>query len=258
MRVIILRDFEELSNEASRIVERKIHTSKRMKFVLGLATGNTPIGLYKRLVRMYKEGSLDFRHVVTFNLDEYIGIPKTDPNSYYTFMHEQLFSHINIDASNIHIPNGMLGNIDRNLEVYEAFCESYEREIEESGGIDLQVLGLGRNGHIGFNEPGSSLGSKTRVKPLSDTTRKVNSWLEDFHKMPTHAITMGIRTILESRQVLLMANGEEKAEAARMCIEGPLTAMVPGSMLQMHQNAVILLDEKASTKLKNLNLYEKR
>jgi glucosamine-6-phosphate deaminase len=258
MRVIILKDYEIMSDEAAKIVERAIHTSKRMKFVLGLATGNTPIGLYERLGMMYREGYLDFRHVITFNLDEYIGIPKTNPNSYYTFMHQHLFGHINIDASNIHIPNGMLGEIDKNLEVYEAFCESYEREIEESGGIDLQVLGLGRNGHIGFNEPGSSLGSKTRVKPLSDETRKVNSWMEDFQKMPTHSITMGIRTILEARQVLLMTSGKGKADAARMCIEGPLTAMVPGSMLQMHQNAIILLDEDAAAKLTNLNQYEKR
>ncbi|MCH7761775.1 6-phosphogluconolactonase [candidate division TA06 bacterium] len=151
-----------------------------------------------------------------------------------------------------------MGNIEKNLEVYEAFCESYERENEEYGGIDLQVLGLGRNGHIGFNEPGSSLGSRTRVKPLSDETRKVNSWLDDFREMPTHAITMGIRTILEARQVLLMASGEGKAEAARMCIEDPLTAIVPGSMLQMHQKAIIFLDEKASSKLRKLNLYEMR
>ena len=214
------------------------------KCVLGLATGSTPIQLYAELVRRHKEEGLSFKNVITFNLDEYYPISRDSINSYWTFMHQHLFNHIDIDPANIHIPNGELAKAD----VRKA-SEDYERKIDEVGGIDLQLLGLGHNGHIGFNEPGSSLFSKTRLLILDNNTRIANC--RDFvnlSKVPKLAITMGLSTIMKSKRVILMAWGN-KAPTVVTAVEGPVTDQVPASFLQMHDNCSFVIDELAASEL---------
>jgi glucosamine-6-phosphate deaminase len=248
MRVIIVPDYEAMSRKAAQIVAAEM--KKKPKFVLGLATGSTPLGLYKELIRMNKTGEVDFSNVITFNLDEYVGLAKDHPQSYHYFMFENLFNHVNIDPKNVHIPDGLASDI-------EVFCEQYEKEIEAAGGIDLQILGIGANGHIGFNEPGSSLGSKTRIKPLAKKTIEDNSrFFERIEDVPTSAITMGVGTIMSARKCVMLANGENKAEAVAKAVEGCITAQVPASMLQMHQYAIVILDQAAASKLKGEN-YER-
>ena len=174
--------------------------------VLGLATGSTPLGLYKELVRMHKDEGLDFSQVTTFNLDEYVGLPQNHPQSYHYFMHENLFKHINIPKQNIYIPSGTTDN-------YAAFCQWYEQRIRECGGIDLQILGIGSDGHIAFNEPTSSLGSRTRIKTLARQTIEDNArFFDTLDQVPIYAITMGVGTILEARKIILLANGKKKAD----------------------------------------------
>lgn len=241
MLVIVKDDYEGVSREAGRLVASRIR--RRPSVVLGLATGSTPLGLYRELIRLHGEEGLDFSKVTTFNLDEYVGLPPDHTQSYHHFMEESLFRHINADPRFIHIPNGMA------MEV-EAHCDWYEAEIRRAGGIDLQVLGIGANGHIAFNEPGSSLGSRTRVKTLSRQTREDNArFFGSFDAVPRHALTMGIGTIMEARDLLLIASGESKAEAVRAACEGPVTAMVPASMIQMHRNAYVIVDRAAASGL---------
>ena len=207
--------------------------------VLGLATGSTPLGMYGELIRMHREEGLDFSRVVTFNLDEYVGLSGTHPQSYRHFMQQNLFDHINIDPRNTHVPDG------RALD-FESYCEQYEKLIADEGGIDLQVLGIGSDGHIAFNEPGSSLGSRTRLKTLTEETVRDNARFFGSEKeVPRLAITMGVGTILESRQCLLLAAGESKARAIRDTIEGPITAQVTASALQLHRDVIAVLDEEA-------------
>lgn len=241
MLVIIKESFEEMSREAAGIVADRIR--KKPSLVLGLATGSTPLGLYKELIRMHKEEGLSFAKVTTFNLDEYIGLPRTHDQSYFYFMWENLFKHIDADPRYIHVPDGMASDI-------ESHCEWYESEIEKHGGMDLQILGIGGNGHIAFNEPGSSLGSRTRIKTLTSQTVKDNArFFKTLDEVPKTAITMGIGTIMEAKEILLMANKTEKAEAIRAAIEGPITAMVPASIIQMHRKAVVVVDKEAASKL---------
>jgi glucosamine-6-phosphate deaminase len=249
MEVIIKASYDEISWEAGRIVREAL--LKKPNLVLGLATGSTPIGLYNELVQMHKKEGLDFSQAVTFNLDEYVGIPASHPESYHTFMERHLFSKINVPASNIHIPQ----NTTRNLE---KFCQWYEQQIREVGGIDIQVLGIGVDGHIGFNEPSSSLGSRTRIKTLAPSTLKANApyFGGDLDTVPKMAITMGVGTIMEAKQCLLLASEESKAEAIARCVEGPITAEVPASALQMHPKAVILVDENAASQLKRADYYK--
>jgi glucosamine-6-phosphate deaminase len=217
--------------------------------VLGLATGSTPLLLYRELVRLHREGGLDFRRVTTFNLDEYIGLSPQQPQSYYSFMWENLFKHINISRKKVHLPDGLAKDIP-------AFCARYEERIRAAGGIDLQVLGIGTDGHIGFNEPGSSLASRTRIKTLTARTRRDNARFFGSEKeVPHHVITMGIGTIMEARQCLVLAFGANKARAIAGAAEGPLTAMNPASILQMHPAAKVCLDEKAAAKLKKAEYY---
>jgi glucosamine-6-phosphate deaminase len=213
--------------------------------VLGLATGSTPIGLYHELVRM----KLDWRKVRTFNLDEYVGLSSEHPGSYHHYMWENLFRHTNIEKKNVHIPDGMAGDIP-------AFCARYEKQIQAAGGIDLQVLGIGTDGHIGFNEPSSSLASRTRLKTLTAQTRRDNArFFGGMDKVPSHVITMGIGTIMESRQCLLLALGKKKARAVAEAVEGPITSMNPASILQMHPAMKACLDEAAASKLKQTDYY---
>jgi glucosamine-6-phosphate deaminase len=211
--------------------------------VLGLATGSTPLGLYRVLIRMHQEAGLDFARVTTFNLDEYVGLPPSHPQSYTHFMEENLFRHLNLHRRYVHVPNGMALDI-------ESHCEWYEEAIRRADGIDLQILGIGANGHIAFNEPGSSLGSRTRVKTLTMQTRQDNArFFGSLDAVPRHALTMGIGTIMDARELLLLASGTTKADAIRAAVEGPITGMVPASMIQMHRRAFLILDREAASKL---------
>jgi glucosamine-6-phosphate deaminase len=217
--------------------------------VLGLATGSTPVRLYRELARMHREDGLDFSGVTTFNLDEYAGLPGDHPQSYRAFMWEHLFQHINVPREQVHIPDGMAADVP-------AECARYEEAIRAAGGIDLQVLGIGTEGHIGFNEKSSSLASRTRIKTLTERTRTDNArFFGSADEVPMHVITMGVGTIMEARQVLLLAFGENKARAIADAVEGPITAMNPASMLQMHPVAKVLLDEAAATELHHREYY---
>jgi glucosamine-6-phosphate deaminase len=199
---------------------------------------------------MCKRGELDLSHVTTFNLDEYVGLPVTHPQSYHYFMHENFFKHVNIPPQNIHIPSGTTTN-------YRAFCEWYEQRIRECGGIDLQILGIGSDGHIGFNEPGSSLSSRTRLKTLARSTIDDNARFFDNRKdVPIYAITMGVGTILDARRIILLASGKNKAAAIAAAVEGPVTSMVSASALQMHPSAKVFLDDPAAGDLKMRDYYD--
>jgi glucosamine-6-phosphate deaminase len=248
MLLVLKPGKQELGREAARIVANAVRRNPTLR--LGLATGSTTVGMYKELVRLHREESLDFSQVVTFNLDEYLGLSATHPQSFHHFMQQNFFARVNIPAANIHIPDGTLtGN-------YERYCCSYEQTIRDAGGIDLQILGIGRNGHIGFNEPTSSLGSRTRLKVLSketiDDNRKV---FEQGEKVPECAITMGIGTILEAKRILLLASGPSKAAAIAQAIEGPVTASVTASALQLHPDVTFIVDQQAGAQLKHHDYY---
>ncbi len=241
MLVIIKNNYDEMSREAAKIISSKIR--KKPNLVLGLATGSTPLGLYKELIKMHKDEGLDFSKVTTFNLDEYVGLPPTHDQSYHYFMYENFLNHINIDKRFTHIPHGMAKDAT-------AFCEWYEQRIKEVGGIDIQVLGIGGNGHIAFNEPGSSLGSRTRIKTLTKKTRDDNArFFEKMDDVPKYAITMGVGTIMDSKEIILLANGSNKSDAVKSAVEGPVTAMCPASIVQMHREVYVLLDKDAASKL---------
>jgi glucosamine-6-phosphate deaminase len=217
--------------------------------VLGLATGRTPLRLYQELIRLHKTEGLNFSRVTTFNLDEYVGLPAEHPQSYRFFMQENLFRHINIDVKRTHVPNGIAADL-------HAECRAYEEKIIAAGGIDLQLLGLGRNGHIGFNEPTGSLRSRTWVKILSEQTLRDNSEVfGSVQAMPKHALTMGIGTILDARRCLLLAFGPAKTRAVERMIEGPLSAICPGSALQLHPRATVIIDEGSAAGLEYADHY---
>jgi len=248
MEVFVYQKYDEISQAAAKVVADIINNKPNA--VLGLATGSTPLGLYKELARMHKEEGLDFSHVRTFNLDEYVGLTPDHPQSYHYFMHENLFKNINIEPQNVHVPSGTTKN-------YQAFCEWYERRIEECGGIDIQVLGIGSDGHIAFNEPGSSLGSRTRIKTLSKETIDDNSrFFDKKEDVPVYAITMGVGTVLEARKLILLANGANKAKAIADAIEGPVSCMCTASVLQLHSDSELFLDEDAAGELKMKDYYE--
>ncbi len=247
MEIIIQPDSQQASQVAARIVAKLIRSKPHA--VLGLATGNTPLQLYKNLVRMHREEGLDFGGVTTFNLDEYVGLPAAHPSSYHSYMWAHLFSQINIPNGRIHIPDGTAPDIP-------AVCRKYEESIRSAGGIDIQVLGIGGNGHLGFNEPTSSLASRTRIKTLTGQTRlDAAKAFGGQESVPSHVLTMGIGTILESRMCLLLAFGKKKARAIALSVEGPLTASVPGSALQLHPRAVLVLDKDAASELKMADYY---
>ena len=248
MEVIICGTSEEAAAIAARAIGHLVDDNPNA--VLGLATGSTPLLLYQELVRLHREEHLDFSRVTTFNLDEYVGLGPDDPHSYHHFMREYLFRHINIAPERTHIPDGLAQNIP-------AYCARYEAEIKAAGGIDLQVLGIGADGHIGFNEPTSSFASRTRIKTLTAVTRRANSrFFDGEQKVPHHAITMGIGTIMEARQCLLLAFGEQKAQAVAGAIEGPITAMNPASALQLHPQTKVFLDAGAASMLKQAEYYQ--
>lgn len=249
MEVIIKTTYEEMSKETAEIIKDAI--LRKPNLVLGLATGSTPIGTYKELIRMHKEEGLDFSKVVTFNLDEYVGLPPNHEQSYNHFMYENLFNHINVDKGNIHIPNGVTPDL-------AAHCEWYEEQIRNAGGIDIQILGIGSDGHIAFNEPGASLASRTHVEGLAESTIRDNARFFDgkMEEVPKFAITMGVATIMDAKHCLLLANKRSKAEAIEKCVEGPVTSQITSSALQMHPQATIIIDEDAAAKLKRALHYK--
>jgi glucosamine-6-phosphate deaminase len=248
MEIIIKQSPEEMSKVAARVVARTLNDKPNA--VLGLATGSTPLGLYQELVRMHREEGLDFSQVTTFNLDEYVGLKQKHPQSYHYFMHENLFKHINIPIQNIYIPSGTTEN-------YAAFCQWYEQRIVECGGIDLQILGIGSDGHIAFNEPTSSLGSRTRIKTLARQTILDNArFFDKIEDVPVYAITMGVGTIMEAKKVILLANGQKKAAAVAAATEGPVTSMITASALQLHPNTLFIVDDDAAGELKMRDYYD--
>ena len=243
MEIIIQPDAEAATQVATTIVTRLLR--EKPDAVLGLATGSTPLLLYRALARM----KLDWRKVTTFNLDEYVGLPPTHPQSYQYFMWENLFQHVNISRKNVHIPDGMSRNIPK-------FCADYEARIRAVGGIDLQVLGIGTDGHIGFNEPTSSLASRMRIKTLTRQTHKDNGrFFGSADKVPHHVITMGLGSIMDARLCVLLAFGSKKARAVAATVEGPVAAINPASILQMHPDVRVCLDHAAAAKLKRTEYY---
>ena len=247
MEIVIGKSYEDISKAGAEIVAKVVRN--KPDAVVGLATGSTPLGLYKELIRMHKEEGLDFSHVTTFNLDEYVGLTPDHDQSYYYFMQENLFKHINVNPANIHVPSGTSDN-------YAAYCAWYEDRIDEAGGIDVQVLGIGSDGHIAFNEPGSSLASRTRIKTLASQTIEDNArFFASADEVPIYAITMGVGTILEAEKLVLLASGEGKQNAVADAVEGPVSSVCTASALQLHSDSTILVDEAAAGKLKLGDYY---
>lgn len=248
MRLIIEKDYAALSQWAAEHVIKRINefapTAER-PFILGLPTGSSPVGMYQALVRAYKEGRVSFKHVVTFNMDEYVGLPESHPESYHSFMARNLFNHIDCPKENIHLLNG-------NADDLEAECAHYEEMIKEFGGVDLFLGGIGPDGHIAFNEPFSSLTSRTRMKSLTTDTIIANSRFfdNDVNKVPRLALTVGVGTVMDAKEVLIMVNGHNKARALQAAVEGPVTQAWTISALQMHPKAIIVADEAATDELK--------
>lgn len=247
MEVIIQKSAEEASAVGARIVAKLIES--KPDAVLGLATGGTPLRLYRELIKKHQEQGLDFSKVTTFNLDEYVGLGADHYASYNLFMRENLFNEINVPEENVHIPDGLTKSLAEH-------CAAYEQAIKDAGGIDLQVLGIGSDGHLGFNEPTSSFSSHTRIKTLDEQTVDDNRrFFKDGEEPPRHVITMGLGSIMDARTCLLFAFGENKADAVAQMIEGPVSAMMPATVLQFHRDARIILDEAAASKLKKADYY---
>ena len=243
MKVIICKDAEEMGASAAAIFAEVMNS--RPTTVLGLATGTTPLPLYAKLVEMNKAGDLDFSTTITFNLDEYVGLSPDHEQSYRYFMNKNLFDKVNINKKNTHVPDGLAEDPDLS-------CVEYEALMEDVGGVDLQLLGIGSNGHIGFSEPGTSLASRTHAADLTESTIKDNSRLFDSaDDVPLRAITMGIGTVLDAEKVILLANGENKADAVAAALEGPVTCMCPASALQMHPDVTWVIAKDAAGKLRH-------
>jgi glucosamine-6-phosphate deaminase len=249
MQIIIYDNAQQVAESAAQWVKELI--KKKPDPVLGLATGSTPISLYKQLVEQYTANDLSFKNVTTFNLDEYHQIDPANPQSYRSFMDKNLFKHVDIDVNNTYLPTCSVGENPRIQGL------AYEEKIRQQGGLDLQILGIGANGHIGFNEPTSSLSSRTRIKTLTQQTISDNGRLfKPDEVQPTMAMTMGIATIMDARYVILMATGANKAHAVKSMITGGISAMCPASALQMHENAIILLDKAAASELSDQSYYQ--
>ncbi len=238
MEVLVVKDYDSISKEAGQIFIEAI--KNKPNIVLGLATGSTPIGMYKEMIKAHKEEGLDFSKVVTFNLDEYVGLTKDHPSSYRYFMDNELFNHINIDKNNTNVPDGKANNL-------EEFCGKYDEMIKEAGGIDIQVLGVGENGHIAFNEPEESLSAGTSIVKLTDNTIEVNArFFDSMDEVPKQAITMGMGSILKSRKIVLLANGEKKAPVIKKLLnENRVSTMFPVSFLYLHPDVTVIVDEAA-------------
>jgi glucosamine-6-phosphate deaminase len=247
MRIIIKKDSSEVGDWAATYIIGKIkkaNPTKEKPFVLGLPTGSSPLPVYQEFIKRYKKGEISFKNVITFNMDEYVGLPEDHTESYHFFMHDNLFNHIDIPKENINILNG-------NAKDLEKECHDYEKKILKAGGIDLFLGGIGPDGHIAFNEPGSSLASRTRIKTLSYDTIVANSrfFSGDIRKVPTQALTVGVGTVMDAREVLIVITGYNKARAVREVVEGGISHMWTVSMLQLHQKAVLVCDEPATMEL---------
>jgi glucosamine-6-phosphate deaminase len=237
LKLIETSSYEELSKRAAAHIISRMDANERLN--LGLATGSTPTGVYKMLIQDHKQNKTSYKNINTFNLDEYIGIPKKDPQSYHYFMCENLFDHIDIPLEQTHIPDGTARDLAEE-------CRRYEQFIQEHGGIDLQILGIGQNGHIGFNEPGTPFSSRTHIINLAESTRKANSrFFESLEDVPARAITMGIASIMESKEILLLVSGTSKSEALARLINGEVSEDFPASILKNHQNVTIFADKEA-------------
>ena len=248
MRLLIQPTYEAMSRWAADYIALRINraapTAER-PFVLGLPTGSSPIGTYKRLIELCQQGRVSFRHVVTFNMDEYVGLPEDHPESYHTFMRRHFFEHVDVEPQNIHILNG-------NAPDLEAECAAYEKRISEVGGIDLFLGGIGPDGHVAFNEPGSSLRSRTRIKSLTTDTIIANSRFfdNDVTQVPKTALTVGVGTVMDAREVVILANGHAKARALQQAVEGSVNQMWTITALQLHPHGIIVCDEDACDELK--------
>ncbi|MFA5576027.1 MAG: glucosamine-6-phosphate deaminase [Tissierellaceae bacterium] len=238
MKIVVEKDYQAMSKTAAAILADAIRANP--KIVLGLATGSTPVGLYGELKKQYRQGQLDFSNVRTFNLDEYIGLPKEDPNSYGYFMNEELFKDINIPLENTHIPDGQ-------AEDLEEYCRAYDKSISQEGGIDIQILGIGENGHIAFNEPDESLALETNIVELTEDTIKANSrFFNSMDQVPKTAISMGIGTILKARKIILLASGEKKAPIIGQLLKTRrINTMLPASFLLLHPDVTLVVDQAA-------------
>ncbi|MBO8157037.1 MAG: glucosamine-6-phosphate deaminase [Bacillaceae bacterium] len=237
MKIIKAMNYEEMSQlAADRVIDR---VRSHPHFTLGLATGATPLGLYNKLVGDHQKNGTSYQGVVTFNLDEYIGLPPNHPNSYHYYMNQHLFDHIDIEEKNIHLPDGTAENLVKE-------CIFYEKQIRQAGGIRLQILGIGQNGHIGFNEPGTSPDSRTHVVRLTESTRKANShYFKSMEEVPACAITMGLATIIESEEIILLASGEHKSSTIDKLIHGDVHHQFPASLLKTHPNVTVIADQAA-------------
>jgi glucosamine-6-phosphate deaminase len=250
MLVVLKENSKGVGQEAARIVASSLRANP--KLVLGLATGSTPLGMYEELISLHHSAGLDFSQATSFNLDEYLGLPPESPQSFHYFMHSGFFAKVNFSPANIYIPDGAL------RKDYSAYCDEYERSIKSAGGIDLQILGIGRNGHIGFNEPNSSLASRTRLKELTRETIEDNrKFFPPGMEIPECAITMGIGTILDARRILILATGKSKAAAVAKAIEGPISSSVSASALQLHPDVTFIIDEDAAYALTQRDYYRR-
>jgi len=240
MKIIRAKDYKDMSRKAANIISAQI--IMKPNCVLGLATGSSPVGTYEKLVKWYEKGYLDFSSVSSVNLDEYWGLPRENEQSYYYFMHDNLFDHVNIDPAHTHLPNGMAEDAD-------AECARYDEVVRSMGGVDLQLLGIGHNGHIGFNEPADTFAKGTHCVDLTQSTIEANKrFFDSIDDVPKKAISMGIQTIMMAKKILLVACGEDKAEAVYNSFFGPVTSQVPGSILQMHPDVTLVADEAALSK----------
>lgn len=237
MKIIQVKDYKEMSQKAAEVIIQKVKQEDRIN--LGLATGGTPKGLYEAMIEDHRKNGTSYQHVTTFNLDEYIGLEEQNPNSYHYYMAESLFNHIDIPKFQTYLPNGLADD-------YNHECERYDQLIKALGGIDLQVLGIGQNGHIGFNEPGTPFQSPTHIVTLEESTRKANArYFDTIDDVPTHAITMGISSIMNSKEILLLVSGEEKADAMQKLLHGEISEDFPASVLKRHSHVTIIADQKA-------------
>lgn len=242
MKILVEKNYEAMSKKAAE--EMADVVKGKNDCVLGLATGGTPVAMYKELIKMYENGELDFSKVSSINLDEYRGISGDHPQSYRYFMNTNLFNHINIDKSKTFVPNGL-------AEDAEKECEQYDNKIEELGGIDIQLLGIGPNGHIGFNEPDEYLNTKTHLTQLKDTTIEANArFFDNINDVPKEALTMGLGGIMKAKKILLIASGKNKAEVIKALASGKITTQIPATLLQVHPNVTVIVDEDAASLIK--------
>lgn len=244
IKLIIANDYNQMSQKAADIIIEQI--KKKPNSVLGLATGSTPLGLYERLIKAYKKGAVDFSKIITCNLDEYYPIPQNHDQSYWYFMHTNLFHHLNIPEHQKNLLNGLADDIQKE-------CDEYEKKIREIGGIDLQILGIGNNGHIGFNEPGSSFKSRTRLVNLDEDTIEANSrFFKSKEEVPRQALTMGLATIMEAKKIILLASGLKKTEAVKKALLESSSEEAPASILQKHSDCTFILDDDTASLFKSL------